>query len=156
MKTASKVKLPAKWEIHAFPGGKFAHARDLIEHLRPSDKLRKIILHFGMNHREQKPVSYIRDLQQVEETISCIETLGSDEKLEVYAMGVSMPLTLDQTIKDNMKTMNDIIEGTVGKVRYINPLRSLEVAVSPTDPYGIHYTTDTMTKIIDTMSKCLN
>ena len=97
LKNATSV--PKDCEVHSLSGGRLEHAEKLMSKLPESSKLRIVILHLGMNHRDDAnfPTGNLKAMQQ------SARHLGA----RLLVQGVSVALEMPREMKRDLCAFND-------------------------------------------------
>ena len=140
------TELPKEWEIHVFPGLNIEQTTNLIKmsKLQQNKNLQNIIIHSGINNRRRTTTSNNIDVGKLNATL--LQT-----KKNVLFNAVSIPSTLSTKEQDVLTELNDKASRCFQE-KFIQPLTTNQVSVSPKDKFKIHYTKATINKICNNIS----
>lgn len=142
-------KVPTDWEIFAMPGAKLQHVVPVLNQLRPTgtDNLQHIIIQVGINHR----TSFSGD-DVIEALTDIGDALCQVAIASTTFCGISMSSKRPQTELDRVDKINEHAKGIWTQENFIEPLSDDDIEIRKSDTlYGIHFTPETIDKIIQKM-----
>jgi hypothetical protein len=146
-------RVPAEWEIHSLPGAKLNHVTSMLRRMKqqlPKDtNLKHVIIQVGINHRSSLTSKYEYDLGEISDEISDIGVSSS------YC-GIAVDCRrLPENEVEKINEINNYVK-TVWMNSYIDPLPETEIRIQESDVFGIHYTRETIGKIVNRMVDHIN
>jgi len=150
LRNADATKLPGDWEIHSYPGAKFKHVKQVLKGLKDNmvktgkpDKLDRIIIQVGINHRGEQVENISSDVSQIEQIVA-------DLCQSAHFVGISTAESLDDATHRSVSRINQYLSQS-DKLGYIPPLNRAEVYLRPNDTYGIHFDESTLGKVVNSI-----
>jgi len=141
LKSASSV--PKNWELHVFSGARARYMTSLLKYAVFGRNLRVIIVHVGINHKYDDHFFQ----GEVEEMIAGMKKA----RVRTMCMGISTCNEMSGSDVARSEYFNSFLKSRLAG-DYIFPLKREYVRVDPGDPYAIHYTPGTATRIIDSIA----
>jgi hypothetical protein len=135
--------VPQDWEVHAFPGARFGHlieAFSELENSRPRH-LECIYIQAGINHRDDRLVP----MKVMENLVSHLRRYCA----RVGFVGVAYSSRLPGPARLRIDALNDAAKDVFGL--FVKPMHSREVGVKPEDRDSIHYDSDTVGRIVQSV-----
>jgi hypothetical protein len=104
-----------------------------------------------MNHRDEMDAT---SNETIEDLLDVVRT--SDNILDCAYVGVSIPSTMPPEQTTNLRRLNDYMRTKFGEdiTSFIEPLADADVRVDRTDRWGIHYSSETVDRIMDHVIHC--
>ena len=136
-------------QIDSFPGATFLHAETLIKKATVSAKVEKIVLAFGLNHREQKAKETA--IKQLQRAIKAAKRRFPHAEIWIPIVNFSRNISLRQ--QDALETLNRHIRTHTG---FIPPLVNTEFQVESRDMKHIHWTSHTAKAMLQHWATHLN
>jgi hypothetical protein len=141
---AQDIPIPDLWEIHVYPGNKFAHTTNILKTATIPDCVDYLILAVGINHKGGKfETSTKPDWNKM-------VTEAKRMKQTVLFLGVSTVNPPEAIKAINESGMNSF------EHYFIPALPEDQVTISPIDPYNVHHNQVTVEKIIQSIRIHLN
>ena len=138
--------IPTEWEIHVYPGMTFKHTNEVLVNFKPAVALENIIVIVGINHRTLNyNKTSLPDMNKLWKTLNIFSTKT------VFLSAVSTSNNLSQEEASNIRQINDKMKVDCGK-RFVPPLASPQVKISPNDILKIHHSKETVDKIISQLN----
>ena len=139
--------IPKGWEVHCLPGAKLSHANNALENLllRCSDTLKVVYVQAGINHRDDDPDTYRRNVEW-------LMTLNSHTTVQIAFVGVSRPPTLTPEQRRKIDVLNTMTADALVD-QYVQPIADEHVEVLQKDVHRIHHTAFTSSKILSSVRK---
>jgi hypothetical protein len=141
-------KVPAEWEIHSLPGAKLDHVTSMLrrmkQRLQENAKLQHVIIQVGINHCSSFSSMYKYALGEISDEINDIGVSCS------YCGIAADSSRLPEKEFKKIKEINEYVK-MVWLNSYIEPLPETEIRIQQFDAWGIHYTRETIGKIVNKM-----
>lgn len=131
-------------QIESFPGALFFHADALIEEATGTGKAEKVVLAFGLNHRDHKPDTAIKQLQ------GAIRAAKKKWKQsEIWIPELNIPDTMSSEQKNTLTALNNYIKKNTS---YIPALSHTDYVLTD----AIHWNKETAKAVLDHWATHLN
>jgi hypothetical protein len=143
--------IPPYWQVEALPGADLCDLMDGLTALAGNEKQFTVVLQAGINHRDKHDAEDETDIKKM---LSAVR--GNAAIDEIFFNGVSIPQEIPESDAQRLVALNNFMKLQVGNAYYIEPIDRLEVQVSPTDRYKIHYDQDTVDRISQNMHRHLS
>ena len=131
--------IPKGWEVHCLPGAKLQHVNSAVEDLllRCPDNLSVVYVQAVINHRDERPEQYKRDVEW-------LMRLNSQTPIHIAFAAVPKPPSLTAAQRQNIDALNTMIaEALVDQ--YVQPIAEDHFEILQKDTYKIHHTGYTCT-----------
>jgi len=137
--------VPTGWEVHCLPGARFNHINNALEDvlIRRSNSLSVVYVQAGINHRDQHPDEYRRQLQR-------LMMLNSQTDVTIAFVGVPTSTKLTPEQRSNIDALNELMSNAFVD-QFVEPLADGQVEILQKD--NIHHSAWTSRKIMTSICK---
>lgn len=131
-------------EIHTFPGANLGDVPRLLDSIPENNKIKNLVLAFGINNRDDPADNLNTTLKNLKEASSL--TRG----LTFVGISASPKLILGQKL--TTQKINGFLKENFN---FIEPLPDTDITVNPMDFHQIHHSTETVERVLVTISDFL-
>lgn len=139
-------------ELQSFPGGRFAHMKEMLKKLPIQDEPRRVVVAMGINDSSsQTPLQVIK--KEIRETAVLAKSRFPHS--EVYFAEINHSKMMEPTKKQRTLALNQEIR-ELSAVKFIPKMNCNRVSICKTDSSKVHWNTDTANNIVRHWASELN